>query len=329
MSPVPRPALSIVTPAFNEAGSLEALYERLVAILGAGPEWELIVVDDGSTDGTVEVLRALHARDPRVRSIHLLLNSGHMKALMAGLDHADGDLVVTMDADLQHPPELVPEIMKRWREGALVVNTIRQETKDESLVKKLSSRLYYDLFRALTGIPIKPGMADFRGIDRRVVRMLREYREDTLPIRFLLAKLPFRTSEIAYMPAARFAGTTKYTFGKMLRFASDSLFSLSLAPLHFGYIVGGFFLGLFVLYAIYVLYVSLVLGHAIAGWSSQILVLLMASGVQFLLIGILGGYVGAILREVKRRPRYTIGHLVGFEADDRPGVDVRAGDDTR
>jgi hypothetical protein len=142
--------------------------------------------------------------------------------------------------------------------------------------------------------------------------MLRDYREDTIPIRFLLAKLPFPSAEIPYEPRERFAGTTKYTLSKMVAFATDSLFSFSLAPLYFGYVIGGLFLALFTLYALYVLYVRLVLGLGIAGWSSQILVLLAASGVQFMLIGILGGYVGAVLREVKQRPRYVVGGRIGF-----------------
>jgi dolichol-phosphate mannosyltransferase len=307
--------LSIVTPAYNEAGSLPALYERLCQVLGTGPEWELIIVNDGSSDGTWRVVDELNARDARVRGIHLLLNSGHMKALIAGIDHADGDLVITMDADLQHPPEVIPEIVRKWQAGALVVNTIRKETAHEGLLKRISSRLYYNVFRMVTGIPIRPGMADFRGIDHRVIMLVREYKEETLPVRFLLAKLPFPSAEIEYVPAERFAGVTKYTFRKMLAFASESLFSFSLAPLYFGYVIGFVFLALFLLYAVYVLYVRLVLHQGIEGWSSQILITLMASAVQFLLLGILGGYVGAISREVKRRPRYVVGGRTGFGGD--------------
>ena len=312
--------LSIVTPAYNEAGSLPALYERLCQVLGTGPDWELIIVNDGSSDGTWRVVDELHARDARVRGIHLLLNSGHMKALIAGIDHADGDLVITMDADLQHPPEVIPEIIKKWQAGALVVNTIRKETAHEGLLKRISSRLYYNVFRMVTGIPIRPGMADFRGIDHRVIMLVREYKEETLPVRFLLAKLPFPSAEIEYVPAERFAGVTKYTFRKMLAFASESLFSFSLAPLYFGYVIGFVFLALFMLYAFYVLYVRLVLHQGIEGWSSQILITLMASAVQFLLLGILGGYVGAISREVKRRPRYVVGGRTGFgeKGSERP-----------
>jgi dolichol-phosphate mannosyltransferase len=314
-----RPRLSIVTPAYNEAGSLPALYERLCEVLGEGGDWELIVVNDGSTDETWRVVDGLNARDPRVRGIHLLLNSGHMKALIAGLDHAEGELVITMDADLQHPPELIPAILEKWAAGARIVNTIRRETAHEGLLKRISSRLYYRIFRTITGIPIRPGMADFRGIDQRVVALVREYKEETLPIRFLLAKLPFPSAELEYVPAPRFAGETKYTFRKMLAFASESLFSFSLAPLYFGYLIGLLFLALFVLYALYVLYVRLVQHEGIQGWSSQILITLMASAVQFLLLGILGGYVGAISREVKRRPRYVVGGRTGFDEPQRSG----------
>ena len=317
-----RPALSLVVPAYNEAESLPALVARLREVLGTEIDWEVLVCDDGSTDGTIDVVERLNAEDPRVRGIHLLLNGGHMKALVAGLDHAEGDLVITMDADLQHPPEVIPEIIRRWKSGALVVHTIRQETAGESPLKRLTSRLYYRMFSAVTGIPIKPGMADFRGIDRRVVLVVREHREETLPVRFLLAKLPFRAEEIPYVPAARFAGTTKYSYSKMLRFATESLFSFSLAPLYAGYVLGLAFLALFAVYALYVLYVRIVLQQGIAGWSSQILVILVASGVQFILIGILGGYVGAVLREVKRRPRYVVGQFTGLDrAADRPAGD--------
>ena len=312
-----RPRISIVTPAFNEAGSLPALHARLSEVL-EGADWELLIVNDGSSDDTWRVVDELNARDPRVRGIHLLLNSGHMKALIAGLDHADGDLVITMDADLQHPPELIPTIVAKWEGGAKVVNTIRKETAHEGLLKRISSRLYYNLFRRVTGIPIRPGMADFRGIDRSVALLVREYKEETLPVRFLLAKLPFPSVDLEYVPAPRFAGQTKYTFRKMLAFATESLFSFSLAPLYFGYLLGFAFLGLFLLYALYVVYIRLVLHEGIAGWSSQILITLISSAVQFLLLGILGGYVGAISREVKHRPRYVVGGRTGFGETQRP-----------
>jgi glycosyltransferase involved in cell wall biosynthesis len=308
----PRPTLTLVTPAYNEALSLPALHARLCEVLGPGSDWELLVVNDGSTDDTWRVVDELHARDPRVKGLHLLVNGGHTKALVAGLDYADGDLVITLDADLQHPPEVIPRIVAAWREGALLVNTIRRETTREGFFKKLSSRLYYQVFKSITGIPIRPGMADFRGIDRTVVDLVRRYREETLPLRFLLAKLPFRSAEIDYEPAPRFAGRTKYTLRKMLVFASESLFGFSLAPLYFGYLVGLVFLALFLLYGLYVLYVHVVLHEGIPGWSSQILVTLIASAVQFLLLGILGGYVGSISREVRHRPRYVVGGLTGL-----------------
>lgn len=306
--------ISIVVPAYNEADSLPTLYERLSSVLGSAWDWEMIIVNDGSSDDTWQVVEGLYEEDPRVRGVHLLLNGGHMKALTAGLDHADGDCVITMDADLQHPPEIVPEILERWRGGALIVNTIRREAVHEGLLKRMTSRLYYQIFRSVTGIPIRPGMADFRGIDQRVVKLIREHREETLPVRFLLARLPLPSAEIEYVPAPRFAGETKYTAGRMLRFAAESLFSFSLAPLYVGYVIGALFLIVFVAYAIYVLYVSLVLGQSIPGWSSQILITLIASAVQFTLLGILGGYIGAISREVKRRPRYVVGARTGFRA---------------
>jgi dolichol-phosphate mannosyltransferase len=312
----PPAELSLVVPAYNEADCLPELHEQVVATLGDRIAWEMIVVDDGSTDATHEVVAALHAKDPRVRAVHLLLNGGHMRALAAGLDHANGRVVVTMDADLQHPPAVIPTLLERWREGALIVHTIRRETAHEGHVKKLTSRLYYQLFRALTGTPILPGMADFRALDQKVVRVVREYREDNLPLRFLLARLPFRAAIVEYVPAPRFAGTTKYSFQKMLAFASASLFSFSLAPLYVGYLIGIAFLGLFVLYALYILYAHFILRADLPGWSSQILITLVASAVQFILIGILGGYVGSIHREVKHRPRYMIGERVGLDAAD-------------
>jgi dolichol-phosphate mannosyltransferase len=319
------PELSLVIPAFNEAECLPALHAQVVGVLGDRHDWEMIVVDDGSTDTTREVVRRLHAQDRRVRGVHLLLNGGHMRALAAGIDHAEGRLVVTMDADLQHPPELIPAIVARWREGALIVHTVRREMAHEGLLKRLTSRVYYRVFRAITGIPILPGMADFRGLDRKVVRVVREYREDNLPLRFLLARLPFPSAVLEYEPARRFAGTTKYSFQKMLTFAAESLFSFSLAPLYVGYLLGLAFLALFMLYALYVLYVHIFLHAGIQGWSSQILITLVASAVQFTLIGILGGYVGAIHREVKHRPRYMVGERTGFDepaagdpADPRP-----------
>jgi dolichol-phosphate mannosyltransferase len=317
--PVATPELSLVVPAFNEAECLPALHAQVVAVLGDRMDWEMIIVDDGSSDGTRDVVRLLNASDRRVRCVHLLLNGGHMRALAAGLDHAEGRLVVTMDADLQHPPELIPAIVERWRAGALIVHTVRKEMAHEGLLKRLTSRIYYRAFRAITGIPILPGMADFRGLDRKVVRVVREYREDNLPLRFLLARLPFPSATLEYEPARRFAGTTKYSFRKMLTFAAESLFSFSLAPLYVGYLLGLACMLLFMLYALYVLYVHLVLQRDIQGWSSQILITLVASAVQFTLIGILGGYIGSIHREVKHRPRYMVGERTGFDETGREG----------
>lgn len=304
--------LSLVIPAFNEADCLPALHEQLVAVLGDRLRWEMVIVDDGSTDATREVVRQLYAADARVHCVHLLLNGGHMRALAAGIDHADGDLVITMDADLQHPPQVIPAILERWRAGALIVHTVRREMAHESLLKKLTSRIYYKLFRSITGIPILPGMADFRGLDRKVVRVVREYREDNLPLRFMLARLPFKSAVLDYEPAERFAGATKYSFRKMLAFATESLFSFSLAPLYVGYLLGLVFLAVFMLYGLYVIYIHLFRHGDIQGWSSQILITLVASAVQFTLIGILGGYIGSIHREVKHRPRYMVGDKVGF-----------------
>jgi dolichol-phosphate mannosyltransferase len=308
-------SLTLVIPAFNEAASLPALYQRIARVLGDRLDWQMVVVSDGSTDETWTVLEDLHRRDPRVRSLHLLVNSGHMKALMAGIDHADGELVITMDADLQHPPEVLPEIVERWRAGALVVHTIRRDAREAGWLKRWTSSAYYRLFRRFTGIPIRAGMADFRGLDRRVVQVLRHYREETVPLRFLLAMLPLPSAEVIYRPAPRFAGKTKYSLVAMLRFGVESLFSFSLAPLYFGFVLSLLLLGLFILYSLYVLYVRLILGLAVEGWSSLILVILVVGAVQFLLFGILGGYVGAIHREVKRRPRYLVAATLGFEAE--------------
>ena len=306
-----RPSVGIVVPAFNEADNLSALVQRLSEVLGSGFDWHVLVVDDGSTDATRETLQRLHRQDARVRAIHLLMNSGHMRALAAGLDHTDADVVVTMDADLQHPPELIPSLIEKWREGAQIVQTVRADSDAESGFKRLTSRFYYWLFRSITRIPIEPGMADFRALDRGVVRIVRQFREDNLPLRFLLARFPFRTVVVSYRPAPRFSGRTKYTLGRMLRFASESLFSFSLAPLYVGYLIGLVFLGLFALYSIYVLYARIVLHETIQGWTSQILVTLVSSAVEFLLIGILGGYIGAIHREVQRRPRYLVDERLG------------------
>ncbi len=297
--------ISVVVPAYNEADNLPLLKQRLEQALGAYDDYEILIVDDGSRDHSLEVLRDFAARDLHVRFVSLSRNFGHQNALKAGLDRASGDCVITMDADLQHPPEHIAAMVERWRAGYEVVNMIRSDAHTP-VFKRLTSRLFYRLVNAISDFEIRAGAADFRLLDRRVLDALMTLDERTLFLRGTLPWLGFRQCDIDYTPERRAQGTSKYNFRRMAMLALDGITSSSIRPLRLSTILGVIMAGLAMVYATYAVILKVVVGTAISGWASLLIGIMTFGGVQLIMLGILGEYLGKVLLEVKGRPNYIV-----------------------
>ena len=304
--------LSIVVPSYFEEDNLQKLYDELINTLeSTNMNFEVILVDDGSTDKTWRKIQELNLKDPRIKGLQFSKNFGHQYALLAGLNFAKGNAIITMDADLQHPPEFILQLIKAWEEGFKIVNTKRIDNKKISYLKKLTSKVYYKIFSFLSGVDIDPGMADFRLLDRQVVDEILKFGESGLFLRGLISWLGYPQTAIEYQAANRFAGTTKYTFKKMFKFALDGISSFSLVPLRLGIILGVFTSVLAFIELIYVVSVRVFSDSVIPGWASGLGVVSFLFGVLFIIIGILGEYIGYILIETKRRPRFIINEKIG------------------
>jgi len=297
--------ISVVVPAFNEAQNIPQLVERVARALREESDWELIVVDDGSTDDTLPVLKKLAETVPNVRYLSLTRNFGHQTALKAGLDHARGNCVISLDADLQHPPELIPEMIRSWQSGYEVVNMIRVDA-DVPLLKRLTSRFFYWLSNSISDYRIEPGSSDFRLLGGSVVEVLRKIEERNLFLRGLIPWLGFRQVNLSYSPATRNAGATKYGVRKMVRLAMLGLTSSSLRPLHVSTLIGGIMSILALSYAAYALWARFFSGAVITGWTSLLISVLLIGGIQMLMLGIIGEYLGRSLTEIKARPAYVL-----------------------
>ncbi len=284
------------------------MYERLVAVMNGihVSEFEFIFVDDGSSDQSLINIRDLRTADKRVKFIQLSRNFGHQNALKAGLDYAQGAAVISMDADLQHPPELIPALFEKWQAGFEVVYTIRKDNQKVSCFKQATSKGFYRLTNKLAEIPMEEGTADFRLLDRKVVEALRKYTESHLFLRGIIPTLGFKQIGLPYVPHARVSGQTKYSFSKMLRFALTGITSSSAKPLYFSIYAGLFFALLAFLYGIYAIYIAAFTNEAITGWTSIIASILFIGGIQLIMIGILGIYLGKLFIQSKNRPLYLI-----------------------
>ncbi len=306
---VDRLLVSLVLPVYNEAEVLEQTHARLRAVIDSLPERFLIYyVDDGSQDETPHILRRLAQEDPRIRILTLSRNFGHQAALTAGLDHAEGEIVISLDADGQHPPELIPEMIALIRQGYDVVQTQRIDVEQSLSFKRWSSALFYRLINMLSGTPILPGAADFRALSRQAVEALKSMPEYHRFLRGMVAWIGYRTVILPYRPQERLAGRSKYSLRKMLRLALDAIFSFSLAPLYLGLSLGMILLFLALLEMIYVLsfWISGNTSRLAPGWSSLMFVILIVGGMLMVLLSFIGLYVGYIFQEVKRRPVYLL-----------------------
>lgn len=298
--------VSVVVPAYNEQDNLAALTDLLVPILSQYHDYEIIFVDDGSSDNTLQVIKQLHTTNPHINYLSFSRNFGHQYALKAGLDHARGDCVISMDADLQHPPHLIPRLIEQWQHGNDVVYTIREDNANQSWLKRKTSALFYKLLNSITGLNTPRGAADFRLLDRKVVESVKNSPEKVLFLRGYISWLGFRQAGLTYQPAPRFAGTSHYTFRKMLALAVTGITSFGIQPLRLATWLGLLVSGLGVLFAIYTLYTKFIVGDVITGWTSLMIVILILGGTQLFIMGIFGEYLGTIFTESKRRPNYIL-----------------------
>ena len=299
--------ISIVVPVFNEEDNIEHFYESVCKVMESLPyDFELIYVDDGSKDRSREILHGLEQRDERVQSIFLARNSGHQLALTCGLDNADGDAVITMDGDMQHPPELIPVLLEKWEQGYEVVQTIRKTTEGVSAMKKLTSYYYYKVLNKLSNVHIQEGGSDFRLMDRVVVKAFRRYREHARFIRGMIGAMGFRQVQIEFVAPKRFAGVSKFSPRKMLNFAIDGVLAYSNLPLRLGLYIGTISGLISLLMILHVFVSKYVLNDAVAGWATLTACVLFFGGMQMIVLGILGEYLGRVFEEVKHRPLYLI-----------------------
>ncbi|HYD48757.1 MAG TPA: glycosyltransferase family 2 protein [Terriglobales bacterium] len=298
--------MSIVVPCFNEEGCVDEMMRRLLAALEAlACRWEIVLVDDGSRDGTLAAMRRHAEADARIGYVSFSRNFGHQMALWAGMERARGDAVVSLDGDLQHPPELIPELFELWRRGYDVVYTVREGNEGHAL-KELVSAGFYWLLRKLTGVEVPTGGADFRLLDRKVVDALLACDERFIFVRGLVPWLGFKRKAVAYKARERFAGSTKYVLTRMFKFALDGIFSFSTVPLRLISFLGVATIALGILYGLYSIWIRVFTDAAATGWTSLVVLVLVFSGTQLLSLGILSEYVGRIYEEVKHRPRYIV-----------------------
>jgi dolichol-phosphate mannosyltransferase len=308
MSPDPeKRSVDLVIPVFNEAGVVEQTHTRVCTVIKNLPyEFTFYYVDDGSSDSTVASLESLD--DSRVKVLALSRNFGHQAALTAGMDASQGDIVITMDGDGQHPPEMIPGMIDLVRQGYDVVQTQRVDDAEPASFKKWTSGLFYRLINAISGTRVLPGAADFRALSRQAVDALKAMPEYHRFLRGMVSWIGFSIIILPYKPAERVSGISKYSFSKMFRLAMDAIFSFSLMPLYIGLSMGGLLLCLALAEMIYVLsfWVTGSTSNLAPGWSSLMFVILIVGGILMVLLGFIGVYVGYIFQEVKRRPVYLV-----------------------
>jgi len=301
------PTFTIIAPIYNELENIPELYPRVRDVMEqTGEPWELILVDDGSTDGSTDVIRKLAENDERVRPVIFARNFGHQIAVTAGIDYSRGDAVVIIDADLQDPPEIILELIEKWREGYEVVYAVRAEREGESWFKKTTASLFYRIIYRITDVNIPLDTGDFRLMDKKVVSVMKQMREKHRFLRGMSAWVGFRQIGVEYKRKPRFSGETKYPFSKMIRLALNAVTSFSYFPLQLATYLGFIAAGLSVLAIPVVAIVRLATGTALLGQATTISIVLFLGGVQLISLGIIGEYIGRIYDEAKGRPLYIV-----------------------
>lgn len=316
--------LSVIVPVHNEEENVEELGRRLADVLDALDEpSEVIFVDDGSSDATYAYLMALNLRDARFKVVRLSRNWGHQVAITAGTDLAAGDAVVVMDGDLQHPPELIPEFVRRWREGYEVIYGV-MERRPEGWFKRTTAAIFYRLLGRLANIDVTAAAGDFRLVSRRALGAFNAMREANRYVRGMFSWIGFRQISVPYVCPPRYAGRTSYTFAKMLKLATDGIFSFSTRPLRIVLGAGFVVSACSFLFGIASLAAKLAGAYVVPGWLTLVVVMSFIGGVILFVLGVTGEYIGRIYDEVKRRPLYFVQDLHGFDDVTEPGRLVRA-----
>ena len=310
------PLISIVVPVKDEENGIRPFVERVSEVLGqvSKGEWEILFVDDGSTDETIAAIAAAHYREPRVRALSLSRNFGKEAAISAGLEHARGQAVVPMDVDMQDPPEVLIEMVAKWREGYEMVFGVRRNRASDSLPKRLTAGLYYRAHNWVSNDKIPENAGDFRLLDRKVVDAIRTLPERNRFMKGLFAWAGFRQTAVEYDRVERTVGSTKFNYWKLWTLALDGITSASTAPLRIWSYVGAMIAFLAMCYAVFITSRTLLFGVDMPGYASIMVSVLFLGGVQLISLGILGEYVGRILTETKQRPLYVIRDRIGFDA---------------
>jgi dolichol-phosphate mannosyltransferase len=306
MAAAAAPELSIVLPAYNEAANVAPMIEALKPVLAPLGGTEIVFIDDGSSDGTLAALRAAAAADPAIRYVSFTRNFGHQVALRAGLRRAAGRAVIVMDADFEHPPDLIPDLVAAWRAGAKIVATARSDDAQVALTKRLTSRLYYYLLDAIGDVRIAPGSADYMLIDRIVVDQVNAIEDQDIFLRGLVRWLGYPLTTVPFKRGTRTKGTTSYSLRRMVELAVTGIAAHSVRPLRFAVWLSLAFAALSLLLIVYAIISFLFVQHTVAGWSSIMAAIALLGAAQLLVLGIIGEYVGRILRETRRRPSYIV-----------------------
>ncbi len=303
--------ISLVIPAYNEADNFENLYRELITVLESlDRSFEILFVDDGSSDNSFEIIKRLNQKDHRVKGLSLSRNFGHQVALVAGLENASGEVVVMMDADFQHPPELIKALYNKYQEGYDIVNTRRVQTEGVLFFKRFTSWFYYKLINLLSDFRIEASSSDFRLMNRRAVEAFLQFQEKNRFNRGLISWMGFKQDVVEYKAPSRIHGRSKYTVRKMLSFGLDGVTSFSSKPLRISFYTGFLIFLAGIVYAIYVI-INYFKGLTIPGWTSTILIILLIGGFQLLSLGIIGEYIARIYNESKSRPIYFLKDKVG------------------
>lgn len=303
--------LSVVAPMYEEEDTVDPFTERVAAALGH-LNYELILVNDGSKDGTRDAMAKAAARDPRVKVVSLARNFGHQPALTAGLEHARGDVIVMLDGDLQDPPEVIPQMLDKWREGIDVVYAVREQRLGETAFKRVTAKGFYKTFRRLTGLNLAVESGDFRLMDRRALNALLAMPERNRFLRGMTVWIGFSQIAVPFVRQERHAGVTKYPLRKMLRFSFDAITSFSSRPLQWATFLG-FFFSIVAFLAIPLTVVARYANIFERGVPTTIIIVLLLGGIQLITLGIIGEYIGRIYDEVKHRPLYVVGERINVE----------------
>lgn len=307
---------SVVVPLYNEELVLDETYNRLTTVLEKiDGEYEIILVNDGSRDKTEEMAKAIAGKDKRVKFISFSRNFGHQNAITAGMDHASGEAIVVIDADLQDPPELIYQMIEKYHEGYDVVYAVRAKRKGETIFKKVTAKAFYRILKKLVDIDIPVDTGDYRLISREVCNVLKRMREKNRFVRGMVSWIGFKQIGIPFVREERFAGETKYTLSKMIKFSLDGIVSFSTKPLKFTVHIGFALAILSFLYACYLIVNKLLFSNVIEGWTSMVVIVLFIGGIQMIALGIIGEYIARIYEESKNRPLYITKELVNFEDD--------------